>query len=224
MSNAQIKQRALTFLSGNWGTAIGAMLLQSLIISAASAFFPIASLFAGILTIGYVAIFMSVIRTRHSSIETLFLGFKKATVSSLLAGLLVDLFTALWSLLFIIPGIVKSCSYAMTFYILNDRPELSAMDAITESRRMMNGHKADLFILHLSFIGWIFLSILTCGLLLFYVKPYMAAANAAFYESIKPREPVADAPVIPEGEAPAEAEAPAEGDTAEEKPTDGTAE
>ncbi len=206
MSTSSIKQNALQSLTGNWGLAIGTMLLYGIIVSAASTFVPFAGLFAGILTIGYVAVFVSLIRTRHSNIETLFIGFKKATVSSLLASVLVGLFTFLWSLLFLIPGIVKSYSYAMTFYILNDRPELSAMDAITESRRIMNGHKLDLFILHLSFIGWILLSILTCGLLLLYVEPYMQAANAAFYEAIKPRDAVVEE--APAGEAPAE-EAPA---------------
>lgn len=212
MSNAQIKKQARESLSGNWGLAIGAMLLQGIIVSAVSTI-PLVGLLTGVLTIGYVAIFMSIIRTRHSSIETLFVGFKKATVSSILASILMGIFTFLWSLLFCIPGIVKSYSYAMTYYILNDRPELSATDAITESRRLMNGHKMDLFILHLSFIGWILLSILTCGLLLLYVIPYMAAADAAFYESIKPRVTEPDAPVLPEGEA-----------AAEEKSTDETAE
>ena len=73
----------------------------------------------------------------------------------------------------------------MTCYILNDHPEMSATEAITESRKMMNGHKMEYFILQLSFIGWILLSVLTFGLLLFYVLPYMQATNAAFYEKLK---------------------------------------
>ena len=73
----------------------------------------------------------------------------------------------------------------MTYFILKDNPEMSATDAITESRKMMDGNKWRLFCLDFSFIGWILLSILTCGILIFVVEPYMLAARAAFYESIK---------------------------------------
>ena len=87
----------------------------------------------------------------------------------------------------------------MTPYILLDKPELSATDAITESRNMMNGHKMELFLLDLSFIGWILLSILTCGILFIYVVPYMQAARAEFYRTLKgENEPKADEPIIPD--------------------------
>lgn len=88
-------------------------------------------------------------------------------------------------LLFIIPGIVKSFSYAMTPYILEENPELSANEAIDRSRAMMKGHKFDLFWLYLSFIGWILLSILTLGIGLLWLAPYMQTATAAFYEDVK---------------------------------------
>lgn len=104
----------------------------------------------------------------------------------MVAGILVPIFTFLWSLLFFIPGIVKSFSYAMTFYILNDHPEYSATQAITESRKMMHGHKGELFVLYLSFLGWDLLSLLTFGILeIVYVAPYKAAAVAGFYDAIK---------------------------------------
>jgi uncharacterized membrane protein len=73
----------------------------------------------------------------------------------------------------------------MTPYILNDHPEMSASEAITESRKMMNGHKMEYFLLQLSFLGWIILSSLTWGILLLYVMPYMQATSAAFYEKLK---------------------------------------
>ena len=111
--------------------------------------------------------------------------------------LLVTLFTALWSMLFVIPGLVKSYSYAMTNYILLDRPELSATDAITESRKMMNGHKMELFILDLSFIGWYILVGLTFGIASLYVTPYHMGARAAFYETLKSANAEA-APVVEE--------------------------
>ena len=99
--------------------------------------------------------------------------------------LLSRIFIALWTCLFILPGIVKVFSYAMTPYILEERPELSANDAIDLSRAMMKGHKFDLFYLYLSFIGWGILSVLSCGIGLLWLIPYMQAADAAFYEEVK---------------------------------------
>lgn len=85
-----------------------------------------------------------------------------------------------------VPGIIKQLSCAMTFHILNDHPEYTATQAITESHKMMNGHKWNLFVLYLSFIGWDLLSVLTLGILeIVYVVPYKKAAVAGFYESIK---------------------------------------
>jgi uncharacterized membrane protein len=98
---------------------------------------------------------------------------------------LVGVFTFLWSLLLIVPGIVNFYAYAMTPYILVDNPELSANQAINMSREMMKGHKFDLFFLQLSFIGLIFLSIFTLGIGLLWVMPYMMTAQAAFYQDIK---------------------------------------
>ena len=104
------------------------------------------------------------------------------------ASVLYNVFLALWSMLFIIPGIVKYYSYSMTFYILRDNPDMLANDAITASRQMMNGHKLRLFCLHLSFIGWILLSVLTLGIGLLFVFPYMQTAQAAFYEDLRNRQ------------------------------------
>lgn len=98
---------------------------------------------------------------------------------------LVGLFTSLWSLLLIVPGIIKFYAYAMTPYILIDNPELSANQAINLSCKMMKGHKFDLFFLQLSFIGWAFLSVLTGGIGLLWLMPYMMSAQAAFYQDIK---------------------------------------
>ena len=98
---------------------------------------------------------------------------------------MMQLFIFLWSLLLIIPGIVKSFSYAMTPYILKDHPEMNWKEAITESRRMMDGHKGELFVLYLSFIGWLILTCLTFGILAIYVTPYMQMTVTDFYRSLK---------------------------------------
>ncbi len=99
--------------------------------------------------------------------------------------LLQGIYIFLWSILLIIPGIIKSFSYALTPYILKDEPGLSNNAAIERSMEMMEGHKMQLFLLMLSFIGWIILAIFTCGIGFLWLSPYMYAATAAFYEDVK---------------------------------------
>ena len=99
--------------------------------------------------------------------------------------LLVGVYTLAWTLLLIVPGIIKSFAYALTPFILIDKPELSANEEIELSMKMMDGHKLDLFILYLSFIGWYLLSILTLCIGMLWVMPYMYTTMAAFYEDVK---------------------------------------
>ncbi len=107
--------------------------------------------------------------------------FWRAFVMNFLRGLYVFL----WALLFVIPGIIASYAYAMTPYLLAERPDLTASQSIAASKEMMKGHKGELFYLHLTFIGWILLSVfLTWGIGLFLVVPYMNAAEAAFYRHV----------------------------------------
>jgi uncharacterized membrane protein len=98
---------------------------------------------------------------------------------------LMELKVVLWTLLFFIPGIIMSFSYAMTPYILEEHPEIGAWDASTRSREIMRGHRFDLFWLYLSFIGWILLSILTLGIGLLWLAPYTGASEIAFYNDLK---------------------------------------
>jgi len=96
-----------------------------------------------------------------------------------------DLFTVLWSLLFIIPGIVKAYEYMMIPYLLADNPQMTKEQAFAESKRMMQGQKWKAFVLDLSFIGWYILSGLTLGIFaIFYVSPYVNATHAALYEAL----------------------------------------
>lgn len=196
MNNSQIKSRAKDAMKNNWGVAIVVFLVYGLITSALSAT-GIGALATGLLTVGISAFFLTVIRNGKAEFESFFNGLTDNIGTKFISMLLVQIYIMLWTLLFYIPGIVKSYSYAMTPYILLDKPELSATEAITESRNMMNGHKMELFLLDLSFIGWILLSLLTCGILFFYVAPYMQAARAEFYRTLKgDDEPKADEPII----------------------------
>lgn len=121
-----------------------------------------------------------------ADLDLLNVAFTPHYWSNVATMLLQRIFIFLWSLLFLIPGIVMSYAYAMTPYLRNDFPELSPKDTITWSRTMMDGHKWELFVFDLSFLGWGLLSVLTANLLgVFYVFPYMYSAHAAFYEELK---------------------------------------
>ncbi len=115
---------------------------------------------------------------------------KKYFLRVVLIYIIVSIFTFLWTLLFIIPGIIKGYSYSQAYFIYKDRMEHSegekpsALDCITESRRLMDGHKWEYFILQLSFIGWGLLSLLTLGIGFLWLNPYMNATYAAFYDNL----------------------------------------
>ena len=104
--------------------------------------------------------------------------------------LLVGLYTFLWSLLFYIPGIIKGISYSMSMYILAENKGKSARECIEESKAMTEGHKMELFVLGLSFIGWMLLGMITCGIAYIWILPYMQATYANAYNLLKPAAPV----------------------------------
>ncbi len=113
------------------------------------------------------------------------IGYNEAWGKSILLFILIQVFTFLWSLLFIIPGIIKFYSYRMSFFILADNPEISAADALNESKRIMQGHKFDLFMLDVSFIWWYVLTFITLGIASIYVIPYVNTTVTNFYRSLK---------------------------------------
>ena len=97
-----------------------------------------------------------------------------------------NLFISLWSLLFIVPGIIKAYEYRMVPYIMSEDPTMNYKDALAESKRLMTGNEWKSFVLDLSFIGWDILSVMTWGILeIFFVAPYKASTDAALYESLK---------------------------------------
>lgn len=120
----------------------------------------------------------------HAEVGDLFIGFKRYGKSVGL-NIMTTIFTLLWSLLLIVPGIIKLFSYAMTFYISLDNPNKPVLDCITESRHMMKGHKWRLFCLTISYIGWGILCILTLGILALWVAPKFNQAYYEFYLKIK---------------------------------------
>lgn len=138
------------------------------------------------LALGFTNAFLKLLKLRDNNLlhNTIHIAFSNYW-HKVWGMLLTYIFIVLWSLLFLIPGIIKAYSYAMTPFILEENPELSANEAIDRSRFMMRGHKFDLFWLQLSFIGWGLLCLLTAGIGLLWLVPYMQTATAAFYEEVK---------------------------------------
>ena len=121
-----------------------------------------------------------------AKLEELLYGYQSNYGNMVKTLMIRDIFLWLWSMLFIIPGAVKSLSYRMVPYILADNPNMSSLEAITLSRQMMNGHKWKTFVLDLSFLGWNFLTILTCGLVgVLYAGPYELATGAELYKTLR---------------------------------------
>ena len=138
------------------------------------------------LTWGFQTLFLGAVRGGEATAKDMFEGYNKELFSRVLTTtLLYYVYVFLWSLLLLIPGCIKSYSYAMTPYILKDNPEMKNNAAIEESMRIMNGHKLELFLLDLSFIGWALLSFLTCGIGFLWLAPYMNMARVSFYEDLK---------------------------------------
>jgi len=119
---------------------------------------------------------------KPANVDALFSGFRVNFLRKLGGMLWMSLWITLWTLLFIIPGIIKALSYFFTANILADCPNVTATEALKLSMRITNGHKVDIFIWGLSWIGWFLLSFLTCGILyIVYVGPYFYTADAGFY-------------------------------------------
>lgn len=113
-------------------------------------------------------------------------GFSNSYMNVVKTMFLKGLYIFLWSLLFVIPGIIKGYEYRMIPYILAENPGIDSKDAFAMSKQMMDGNKWNAFVLDLSFLGWIILSLFTCGILsIFYVNPYIYMTNAELYVALK---------------------------------------
>lgn len=193
------KNRALSALENKWGNFVLITFVYGLIIGITQvlsgdkdspAILHLIGLVLFILALpltwGYQTLFLGAVRGGEATAKDMFEGYNKELFSRVLTTtLLYYVYVFLWSLLLLIPGCIKSYSYAMTPYILKDNPEMKNNAAIEESMCMMDGHKLELFILDLSFIGWALLSLLTCGIGFLWLVPYMNMARVNFYEDLK---------------------------------------
>lgn len=168
------------------GDLEGVMSLYSRVMSWSSLGTLIQVFFYYVLNLGLSVAFLRLLRSGDNRLTSNMFEIAFRNYWHKLWGLVLrNIFIFLWSLLLIIPGIIKIFSYAMTPYILEENPELSANEAIDRSRAMMKGHKFDLFWLFLSFLGWLILGIFTLGIGYLWLIPYMQTAVADFYEDVK---------------------------------------
>ncbi|WP_379970652.1 DUF975 family protein [Ectobacillus sp. sgz5001026] len=209
---SELKKKALTSLKGKWGFAVGSTFLYILasafgsyvisgIIAILSNWFQdtflqvvlslisvLATFFlTGILVLGIFKIYLGLAQGKNVQVGDLFsyfAGWAKIW-KAFLTVFFLTLYTFLWSVLLIVPGIIKSFSYSLTYFVLLDHPEFTVNRALGESKRLMQGQKWKLFVVLLSFIGWYLLSIITLGLANLWVTPYVSVSFAHFYENLK---------------------------------------
>lgn len=195
MDNTQLRAEARHLLTGRWNACALMTLIVSVLSGSISAVFgrkgpfsflgsPL-SLFVGApLNLGVSAIFLKLYEGKGFEYEEIFHGFRDYG-RAVVAGLLTSLYVLLWSLLLIVPGVIAALGYSMTFYVLVENPGMPASQAMALSKRMMEGHKMDLFMLLLSFIGWFILCIFSMGIGFFWLGPYMQMSVTIFYRQIK---------------------------------------
>ena len=195
MNFAELKTKAKAQIKGK----IGILFLITLIIAVLSA---VATWLVGLIPVvgtilapwvvapafalSTARVYLSLTAGVKPKVEDAFCGFDDYW-AAIKVTFFVGLFTFLWSLLFIIPGIIKSISYSMSLYILAENKGKPALECINESKAMTNGYKGELFLLGLSFIGWLLLTAVTFGIAYIWVGPYMQATYINAYQLLKSR-------------------------------------
>ncbi len=209
--NADLMANARASLQGNWGMAVAFSFLYMFLLQLCQiplqfvqffgmllpnewmVFFQLGTMFlmiiviyalVGVFQLGQSRFYLDLVRGEKLEIGRLFFGFKYFRRAAA-AYLLMMLYIMLWSCLLIIPGIIASFSYAMTFYVLADNPEMSAGEALARSKKMMTGNRFKMFCLGVRFIGWGILSLMTCYIGMLWLMPYISTSFAEFYEDVR---------------------------------------
>ena len=194
MERAELKRRAKAQLGGKifgsvWLYAVLAVLIYNALVRVIGAVptvgVVISLLLGGPLAYGIDSIFLKQARDGEPmQIGDLFKGFSEDFSGLFLLGLMQTIFIVLWSLLLVVPGIVASLAYSMSYYIKKDHPEYDWRTCMNASKQMMNGHKMELFVLNLSFIGWYIVGAICLGVGSLWVDAYRHAAVAQFYQCL----------------------------------------
>lgn len=186
--NIVLMRKARESLEGKWDIAFGTFVVY-LVLTFFVQLIPFAGIIIGLfvngpIAIGLVIFSLSLARNKKAKLEQIFEGFQDYS-RAVEAYILLFAKVFVWTLLFIVPGVIAALSYAMTYYILVEDPKIGAMEAIKKSIRMMEGSKEKLFRLNLRFFGLGLLCILTLGIGFLWLIPYMHVTYAKFYEDIK---------------------------------------
>lgn len=186
--NSELRAKAREQLKGKWKTPVLAVLVYGVIamgMSAVPLIGPLASLvLTAPLMLGLIIFFLKFSNGEPVEVSNLFDGF---TYFGPALGLYywMGLWIFLWSLLLFIPGIIKSISYSMSFYIMADNPQIGAKEALNISKRITTGFKGKIFMLGLSFIGWSLLACLTLGIGFLWLVPYAQLSFVNLYKELK---------------------------------------
>ena len=190
-SSSRLRTEAREALSGKWTAGVVTTLIffvVAIVVVGLQFIHPLLYLlgvFGGlmIVSVGLQYYFLDIARGAKPEINTLFAPYGDF-VRVLIAGVLTGILSMIGMILLVVPGVIVMLGFSQTYFLLRDHPELSATDAMRKSWQMMDGHKMDLFLLGLSFIGWAFLAGITfIGILWFY--PYAMTASARFYENLR---------------------------------------
>ena len=177
----EYKKSALAALKNNWPAACLIAIVCLLLIGISNMAGAIVSTcVGGILSVGIISTFINQI-----SFSRFLESIEDHWLNALLGALWNFLWVFLWSLLFFIPGVVAAYRYSMMFFVLAENKKISAVKAMNISKILTNGHKADLFMMDLSFLGWMFLSCLTFGIGLIWLYPYKTMAKTYAYYDLK---------------------------------------
>lgn len=190
MDRATLKSMAKQQIKGNIGVLFAVTLVVTIATYVVQLIPGVGSVVSALIvtpamSIATICIYLNLTKGIKPEVKELFAHFGEfwgAFKVTFLAGL----FTILWCLLLIVPGIIKAFGYSQAMYILAENPGMGAREALKKSQEMMDGHKMELFVLSLSFLGWMLLSVVTFGIALIYVAPYMNATMTNFYNSLKP--------------------------------------
>ena len=186
-TNSEIRRDAQTHMQGNWTNLVVISLVFCLIAALTAYSFPLVLFVYCPLALGFVITMMHFVRgTKSVSVEDLFSAFNaKFYWKSMGLGILVYVYTFLWSLLLLVPGVIKGCSYFLAPYILADNPDITAEEAICRSMRLMEGHKMQLFLMSLGYFFIVLLSSVLLFIPMIWIAPYYTVAYVKFYEEVK---------------------------------------
>lgn len=186
-TNQEIRQEASVMLKGNWNVPVLVALVFGVIASFTSCSFPLVLFVYAPMSLGFVKMMIGYVRgTQRMEVEGIFSAFNSTYYwKSMGLYMLMWLYTFLWSLLFIIPGIVKALSYFLAPYILADNPTMTTEEAICRSMQLMEGHKMQLFLMLLGYTALAMLSSILLFIPMLWIIPYYQVALVKFYEEVK---------------------------------------